>query len=78
MTEENGYYKLSDKEIRTAIRMYIEREAGVSLDANVATTLRYDSHRFVFAAEVARPAHPAPRADKVTPPPASASPLPAC
>lgn len=34
----------------------------------MATTLRYDSHRFVFAAEVARPAHPAPRADKVTPP----------
>lgn len=66
MIEEQGYYKLSDKDIRTAIKMYIERETGVSLDASVSTTLRYDPHRFMFAAEVA-----------VTPPPASASPPPA-
>ncbi len=66
MIEEHGYYKLSDKDIRTAIKMYIERETGVSLDASVSTTLRYDPHRFMFAAEVA-----------VTPPPASASPPPA-
>ena len=66
MIEEQGYYKLSDKDIRTAVKMYIERETGVSLDASVSTTLRYDPHRFMFAAEVA-----------VTPPPASASPPPA-
>ena len=37
MIEEKGYYKLSDKDIRAAIKMYIEREAGVTLDASVAT-----------------------------------------
>ena len=66
MTEEQGYYyKLSDEDIRAAIKMYIERQAGVTLDVSVSTTLRYDPHRFMFAAEVA-----------VTPPPASASPPP--
>lgn len=52
MIEEQGYYKLSDKDIRTAIKMYIEREAGVTLDVSASTTLRYDPHRFMFAAEV--------------------------
>lgn len=66
MIEEQGYYKLSDMDIRTAVKMYIERETGVTLDASVSTTLRYDPHRFMFAAEVA-----------VTPPPTSTSPPPA-